>query len=198
MEFKKLFALSIVAFLGFAVIFLSIVSGNFADIKDQASHMGKEQNGIKSTDVSPNADQMSPFTFMVANAEQMSVTIYNQNLAFVKEKKEFDLKSGVNSVEYSDVASQIDPTSVLVEDQADKKTAVVEQQYGYDLVSSSNLLERYMGKEITVTDREGKTETGTLLSHDEKGVVIKRNDGSVVALEYTLHLPESGTFLFPI
>lgn len=187
MKFKKLFALSIVAFLGLAVVFLAVASGNFADYRDQASNMGNEKNGIGSTDVIPTADHKSPFTFMVANAEQMSgdteVTIYNQNLAFVKEKKEFDLKSGVNSVEYTDVASQIDPTSVLVEDPADKKTAVVEQQYGYDLVSSSNLLDRYVGKGITVTDREGKTETGTLLSHDEKGVVLERNDGSVVALD---------------
>lgn len=38
-------------------------------------------------------------------------------------------------------------------------------------------------KQITVTDREGKTETGTLLSHDEKGIVLERNDGSVVALD---------------
>ena len=111
------------------------------------------------------------------------VTVYNQNLAFVKEKRGFDLKSGINSIEYTDVASQIDPTSVLVEDPNDKKTTVVEQQYGYDLVSSSNLLEKYLGKEITVTDREGKTETGKLLSHDEKGVVLERNDGSVVALD---------------
>ena len=60
---------------------------------------------------------------------------------------------------------------------------MLEQQYEYDLISSSNLLDKYLGKEITVTDREGKTDTGKLLSHDEKGVVLERNDGSVVALD---------------
>ena len=188
MEFKKLFALSILAFLGLAVVFLVGASGNFAGNQDQATHMGDKVNGIKSSsDIIPNAHQEDIPAFWIAAAAQTSgdteVTVYNQNLAFVKEKKSFDLKSGVNSVEYTDVASQIDPTSVLVEDQTDKKTAVIEQQYGYDMVSSSNLLDKYIGKEITVTDREGKTETGKLLSHDEKGVVLERNDGSVVALD---------------
>ena len=78
-------------------------------------------NGIKSSsDVTPNAHHDTLPAFLVAAAEQMSgdteVTVYNQNLALVKEKRGFDLKSGVNSVEYTDVASQIDPTSVLVED----------------------------------------------------------------------------------
>lgn len=184
MEFKKLFALSILAFLGLAVAFLAVASGNLAVYSGQASHVGR--GVVSGKDVIPNTGQNNPLT-LIAQAEQMSgdteVTVYNQNLAFVKEKKGFDLKSGVNSVEYTDVASQIDPTSVLVEDPTDKKTAVVEQQYGYDLVSSSNLLDKYMGKEITVTDREGKAETGKLLSHDEKGVVLERNDGSVVALD---------------
>jgi hypothetical protein len=134
-----------------------------------------------------NLQNANYLKFLTARAEQMSggteVTIYNQNLALVKEKEEFDLKSGINSVEYTEVASQIDPTSVLVEDSIDKGTAVLEQQYEYDRVSNSNLLEKFMGKEITVTDREGKNQTGKLLSHDEKGVVLERDGGSVVALD---------------
>jgi len=124
---------------------------------------------------------------LTADTEEMSgnteVTVYNEDLALVKEKREIDLKNGTNSLEYANVASQIDPTSVLVEDPTNNKTAVLEQQYDYDLASSSNLLDKYLEKEITVTDREGKTHTGKLLSHDEKGVVLERNDGSVVALD---------------
>ncbi|MHB8103773.1 MAG: DUF4139 domain-containing protein [Methanosarcina sp.] len=188
MEFKKLLVLSILAFLGFAVIFSVSMSGNSAIDNAQAYKSENEKNGIESSsDVNTNVRSANPLESLTELAGKMSghteVTIYNQNLALVKEKKEFDLKSGVNSVEYSEVTSQIDPTSVLVEDPTDKKTSVLEQQYEYDLVSSSNLLDKYMEKEITVTDREGKTHTGKLLSHDEKGVVLERNDGSVVALD---------------
>jgi hypothetical protein len=111
------------------------------------------------------------------------ITIYNDNLALIKEKRKLDLKIGVHSIEYTNVTSQIDPTSVLVEDPTNKKTAVLEQQYGYDLVSRSSLLDRYVGKEITVTDKEGKTDIGKLLNYEDTTLVLERNDGSVVALD---------------
>jgi hypothetical protein len=188
MEFKKLFVLFILAFLGLALMFSVEMSRNPTSNTEQTHKVETERNVIESSsDMKVNLQNANYLKFLTARAEQMSggteVTIYNQNLALVKEKKGFDLKSGINSVEYTEVASQIDPTSVLVEDSTDKGTAVLEQQYEYDLVSNSNLLEKYMGKEITVTDREGKNQTGKLLSHDEKGVVLERDDGSVVALD---------------
>jgi len=122
-------------------------------------------------------------TEKVALIRDAEITVYNDNLALIKEKRKLDLKVGVQNVEYTNVTSQIDPTSVLVEDPINKKTAVLEQQYGYDLVSSSNLLDRYVGKEIKVMDMVGKIDIGKLLSHDKKGVVLEINDGSVVALD---------------
>ena len=84
-----------------------------------------------------------------------------------------ELKNGSNSFEYTNVASQIDLTSVLLEDPINNKTIVLEQQYEYDLVSSSNLLDKYLEKKITLKNREGKNYTGELLSHDEKGSSLK-------------------------
>ena len=127
--------------------------------------------------------ELAEDTEKVALIRDAEITVYGDNLTLIKEKRKLDLKIGVHSVEYTNVTSQIDPTSVLVEDPINKKTAMLEQQYGYDLASRPNLLDRYVGKEIQVTDREGKTDTGKLLSHDEKGVVLERNDGSVVALD---------------
>jgi hypothetical protein len=45
----------------------------------------------------------------------VELTIYNQDLALVKEKREFDLKIGTQSIEYEDVAAQINPASVIIE-----------------------------------------------------------------------------------
>ena len=109
------------------------------------------------------------------------VTVYNNNLSLVKEKRRLELKSGVNRVEYTNVAALIDPTSVIFEDTKNKDTAVLEQNYEYDLVSSQKLLEKFLDKEITATEKEGRTYTGTLLSNDG-GVVLRLNDGKVVTL----------------
>ncbi len=124
------------------------------------------------------------------------VTVYINNLALVKEKRELDLNSGVNKIEYTDVASLIDPTSVMFEDTKNKNTAVLEQNYEYDLVSSSKLLEKFLNKEITVTEKEGGTYTGTLLSYDN-GVVLRLNDGKVVTVSEVskLEFPDSADLL---
>jgi hypothetical protein len=141
----------------------------------------KEQTTGQTINISKR--ELAEYYEKVALIRDAEITIYNDNLALIKEKRKLGLKIGVHSIEYTNVTSQIDPTSVLVEDPTDKKTSVLEQQYGYDLVSISNLLDRYVGREIKVTDIEGKIDTGKLLSHDEKGVVLERNDGSIVALD---------------
>jgi hypothetical protein len=109
------------------------------------------------------------------------VTIYNQNLALVKEYRTMDLSSGNNIVKYVDVASQIDPTSVMFRDPKSINTIVVEQNYEYDLISSDKLLDKYLDKEITVTS-ENESFTGKLLSHSggitlqtDKGVIVLNN-----------------------
>ena len=87
-------------------------------------------------------------------------------MALVKEKRVMYLNNGINNIEYTNVTSNIDPTSVLLEDLTNNKITVLEQQYKYDLVSSSNLLDKYMEKIILVTDFNGKNYTGKLLSHE--------------------------------
>ncbi|MCC4771101.1 DUF4139 domain-containing protein [Methanosarcina sp. DH2] len=149
---------------------------------------GKETaaNGIESSSsIITKVKPSNPLEFLTARAagtdSNIEVTVYNDNLALVKERRELDLDTGVNRVEYTDVAALIDPTSVIFEDTKNKNTAVLEQNYEYDLVSSYKLLDKFLGKEITATEKEGETYTGTLLSHDG-GVVLRLSDGKVVSL----------------
>jgi hypothetical protein len=111
----------------------------------------------------------------------VELTIYSQNLALVKEKREINLKTGIQSVEYTNVATEIDPTSIIVETLEDENTVILEQNYEYDLESNSKLLDKYLGREIIVTDKEGFAHTGKLLSHDS-GIVLHRKDKNIVSL----------------
>ena len=78
--------------------------------------------------------------------ENSEITIYEQGIALVKERREIELQNGVNQVEYTDIPSGIDPTSVIIEDTENEDTAILEQNYEYDVLSSSNLLEKYLGR----------------------------------------------------
>ena len=148
---------------------------------------GLESNGIEShSSMVASAQPANPIDIFKSDLGELGrateVTVYNNNLALVKEQRELDLKSGVNHIEYTDVASRIDPTSVMFEDTKNKNTVVLEQNYEYDLVSTYKLLEKYLGKEITVTDEQGEAYTGTLLS-SSGGAVLRREDGTVVSLK---------------
>ena len=174
---------------------------DFTENTAQADRSETAVNGIESsssivTRVQPS-DPLEILTAgAVATGSGTEVTVYNNNLALVKEKRELELDSGVNRVEYTDVAALIDPTSVMFEDTKNKDTAVLEQNYEYDLVSGPKLLEKFLDKEITVTEKEGGTYTGTLLSYDD-GVVLRLSDGKVVTISEVskVEFPDSADLL---
>lgn len=105
--------------------------------------------------------------------------------AMVRRLHDVDLRSGTNRIELRDVAAYIDPTTVTFESlTAPDSTRVVEQSFQFDLVSTEKLMERYVGRTITVDQPAGDAVTavtGTLLS-TRGGVVIQSDDGEIHAL----------------
>ena len=78
----------------------------------------------------------------------------------VRENREIQLNQGENIVKFTDVAAEIDPTTVSFQSLTSPAAAsVLEQNYEYDLVSADKLLDKYLGKEIQVV-RRGAGQTG--------------------------------------
>lgn len=167
----------------------------------QADRHEAANNKIKSdSSLATKAQISNPEKFMTANSIgadlATEVTVYNDNLSLVKERRELELKIGINMVEYTNVASLIDPTSVIFEDIKNKDTVVLEQNYEYDLVSSKKLLNKFLDKEINATEKEGSLYTGTLLSNDG-GVTLRLNNGKVITLSEIskIEFPDSAGLL---
>lgn len=119
-------------------------------------------------------------------SDGVAVTIYNQGTALVRDKRTFDLKEGGNILNFSDVASGIDPTSVNFKSITDPQgTKVLEQNYVYDLVGSSALLERYLDQTIRVTTKDGTVYAGTLLSGRNGEIIMRTREGQVVVISQT-------------
>ena len=55
---------------------------------------------------------LSLVSLVQAQGEDVELTVYNQDIALVRDTRPFSLEQGVNEVRFSEVASQIDPTSV--------------------------------------------------------------------------------------
>jgi hypothetical protein len=79
-------------------------------------------------------------------------------------------------IRFTDVAAQIDGTSVSFKSLTDPNATVLEQNYEYDLVSADKLLEKYIDKQIAVLTKDGSRYSGKLLSFDANQLVI-RQDG---------------------
>lgn len=118
-----------------------------------------------------------------ANGKTVELTVYNQDVALVSETRPVTLKTGLNEVVYSDVAAQIDPTSVSFKSLTDPEgTAVLEQNFEYDLVGSARLLEKYIDQQLVVQTQDSKTYTGTLLSAADN-VILQDDTGAVTLLK---------------
>ena len=108
--------------------------------------------------------------------EGVALTIYNQNFAVVRERRKVNVEEKIGTVRFSDVASQIDGTSVSFKSITDPNATVLEQNYEYDLVSADKLLGKYIDKQIGVLTKDGSRYSGTLLSFDGNQLVIRQAD----------------------
>lgn len=119
----------------------------------------------------------------------LSVTVYNSNLALVRDVRQIHLQSGVSPLRFADVAASINPATVHFRSITDPaKLDVVEQNYEYDLLDPQKLLQKYVGQEVTLVQREqdaGSTkmiETKALLLADTSGPVWKIGDQIVTGM----------------
>lgn len=115
-----------------------------------------------------------------AGAGEISLTVYNSDLGVVRELRQLTFEKGSGRIAFTDVASQIDATSVTLE-MADPKQAVqiLEQNYAYDLVSPDKIYGKYVDQEIEVVTEKGESFVGTLLSFTGGYLVIKQSDGRI-------------------
>ena len=110
----------------------------------------------------------------------VAVTIYNQNLALVRDSRSVMLTKGENDVAFVDVSAQIRPQTALLKSSAGPLD-VLEQNFDFDLLTPQKLLEKSVGRTVRVirVDPDTGDETvqeATVLSVADGGVVLKIGD----------------------
>lgn len=115
--------------------------------------------------------------------EGVALAIYNQGTALVQDRRTFTLNTGINRLDFTDVAAGIDPTSVTFVSLTDPVgTIVLEQNYVYDLVNSSALLQRYLDQTIQVVADDGTIYIGQLLSGRNAEIILRQENGEIVVI----------------
>ena len=98
----------------------------------------------------------------------------------IKVVRKVAVPKGVGELAFTDVAAWIDPTTVSFNDLDDAKTTVLEQNFQFDLVSPSKLMEKFLGREISLAVAMGggvSNVRGTLLSANQGSVVLQTVEG---------------------
>lgn len=111
---------------------------------------------------------------------ELAVTVYNSNVALVRDVRQFEMPGGSFRLKFMDIAATVNPATVHFRSLTDPaKLEVIEQNYEYDLLEPAKLLHKYVGKEVTLegsffendTEKSGRYEA-TLLA-DNNGTVWK-------------------------
>ncbi|MBI5576337.1 MAG: DUF4139 domain-containing protein [Deltaproteobacteria bacterium] len=151
--------------------------------------------GLEATAASAALDAARKVTSTEGDRTSSEITVYNVGLGLVKERRKISLGQGETTLLFMDVASRVIPSSVSVRSVKEgDAVSVLEQNYEYDLLSPTKLMEKYVGKNVRLRYRSPYTDRET----EREAKVLAYNDGQPVLQidnEVTFGIP--GNFIFP-
>jgi hypothetical protein len=105
----------------------------------------------------------------------VAITIYNNNLALVQDVRQLPIAQGRSRVEFPDVSAQIRPQTLSF---AAANTAIIEQNFDYDLLTPEKLMEKAVGQTVTLLRTNPATGTETR----ERAKVLSVAGGTVLQI----------------
>jgi len=105
----------------------------------------------------------------------VSVTIYNDDLALVQDRRDIEVKGGRQRIEFQDVSAQIRPETASL---AAADISIVEQNFDFDLLTPAKLMEKAVGQEVTIVRVNPTTGAETR----EQAQVLATNGGVVLKI----------------
>jgi hypothetical protein len=131
----------------------------------------------------------------LADQKEVAVTIYNENLALVKDKRTLTLPKGENTLAFREVSGRMRPETALLQSNSQQEDIVViEQNFDFDLLTPQKLLEKYVGRTIGIVKTHPTTGEETV----EEAAVLSSNNGVVLRVGDRIETGVSGgRLIFP-
>ena len=113
--------------------------------------------------------------------QSVAITIYNENLALVKDTRRVTLETGPNRLALREVSGRMRPETAQLRSLSHPGAlTLLEQNFDFDLLTPAKLLEKYVGRTVRVVKTHPTTgaesvETATVLAANN-GVVLKIGD----------------------
>jgi hypothetical protein len=111
-----------------------------------------------------------------ADQTALAVTIYNGDLALVKDARKVRVNGGDNLLAWRDVSAQMQPETALLRSTDGRKLTLLEQNFDFDLLTPQKLLEKSVGESIKVF----RTQPITGVEYMEFATIMAANEGVVL------------------
>jgi hypothetical protein len=126
----------------------------------------------------PAAQLTSTSTSTLDDQAELAVTIYNSDIALVRDVRNIQIARGTSDVQFMDIAATVNPATVHFRSLTEPaRVGVVEQNYEYDLLEPDKLLRKYVGREVTLV--RTRMEGNTTRDEDVKARLISYNNAPV-------------------
>ena len=106
--------------------------------------------------VTPAADAAAPAaqgqdTSTLDDQTELALTVYNSDLALVRDVRTLQLPRGTFDLKFMDIAATVNPATVHFRSLTEPaRVSVLEQNYEYDLLEPDKLLRKYVGRDVTL------------------------------------------------
>lgn len=115
----------------------------------------------------------------LADQKEVAVTIYNENLALVKDVRRFTMKRGAVNLAFRDVSANMRPETALLRSISSLGSlSVLEQNFNFELLTPQKMLEKFVGQTVNVI----RTNPATGAETSEVAEVLSANEGVVLKI----------------
>jgi hypothetical protein len=117
-------------------------------------------------------------TSTLDDQSELALTVYNSDLALVRDVRSVELPRGTFDLKFMDIAATVHPATVHFRSLTEPaRVRVLEQNYEYDLLEPEKLLRKYVGRDVTLV-RGGVETAARLLSYNT--APVWQIDGEIV------------------
>jgi hypothetical protein len=108
----------------------------------------------------------------------LAVTVYNSDIALVRDVRELRLPRGVAELRFMDIAATVNPATVHFRSLSEPSgLSVLEQNYEYDLLEPDKLLRKYVGRDVTLVRM--RQQGGTTTTEEVTARLLSYNNAPV-------------------
>jgi hypothetical protein len=117
-------------------------------------------------------------TTTLEDQADLAVTIYNSDIALVRDVRNLQIARGTSNLHFMDIAATVNPATVHFRSLTEpSNVSVLEQNYEYDLLEPEKLLRKYVGRDVTLV-RTRQDGNGTV-DEEVRAHLLSYNNGPI-------------------